>query len=157
MNRTAIIDKIDVKILRELIKDARTRIKDIAKDCGISSVAVSRRIKRLRAAGVITGSVLFSNMNSLGFFHPASIGVSLHPDQESQVIKLVKDQVNMLFFSRGAGKENLSFFVVTSSLQEIENLKHTIGKQPRIKRIVVNHWSTPYFNFENIDIRATRA
>jgi Lrp/AsnC family leucine-responsive transcriptional regulator len=156
MNRTAILDEIDVKILRELIKDARTRIKDIAKDCGISSAAVSRRIKRLKATGVITGSVLFSDMSRLGFSHPASIGVSLHPDQESQVIKSVRDQVNTLFFSRGIGKENLSFFVVAHNLQEIDNLKQTIKKQSGIKRVVVNHWGTPCFNFENIDLRATK-
>jgi Lrp/AsnC family leucine-responsive transcriptional regulator len=157
MNNTVKLDASDVKILHELIKDARMRIKDIAKDCGLSSAAVSRRIKRLRATGVITGSVLFSDMSRLDFFHPASIGVNLLPDQESQVIKSVRDRVNTLFFSRGIGKENLSFFVVAHNLQEIDNLKQIIRKQPGIRRITVSHWNTPCFNFENIDLRATRA
>ena len=34
------IDGTDDKILHLLIKDARTSLKDMAKECGISSVAV---------------------------------------------------------------------------------------------------------------------
>lgn len=157
MNLAVKLDEIDVKILRELTKDARTKLKDIAKDCGISSAAVCTRVKRLKATGVITGSAPFSDMSRLGFLHPATIGVSLNHDQEAQVINSVRDQVNTLFVSRGIGKENLSFFVVAHNLQEIDDLKQIIRKQLGIRRITVSHWNTPCFNFENIDLRATRA
>jgi Lrp/AsnC family transcriptional regulator, regulator for asnA, asnC and gidA len=151
MNQTVEIDEIDAKILRALTKDARTRLKDIAEDCGISSAAVCNRVKRLKASGVITGSVLFSDLSRLGFLYPATIGVSLNPSQEASVIDSVKNQVNLVFLSKGIGKDNLLFFVVAQSLQEIDNMKQTIRKQQGIKRVTVSHWSTPFFNFENID------
>jgi DNA-binding Lrp family transcriptional regulator len=157
MNRIVEIDEIDVKILRELIKDARTKLKDIAKQCGLSSVAVCKRVKRLKVTGVITGAVLFSDMSRSGFLYPASIGVELNHSGEAQAIHSIKDQVNVVFVSQGIGKDNLIFFVVAQDLQEIDHLKQTIRKQRGIRRITVSHWSTPYFNFESIDLLPTRA
>lgn len=61
------IDEIDSKILHILIQDARTSLKDIAKECGISSVSVLNRIKRLKKLGVITGATLIPSVSIIGF------------------------------------------------------------------------------------------
>lgn len=69
------IDDIDDKILHILILDARTSLKDIAKQCGLSSVSVLNRINRLKKLGVITGAILFPLLNKLGFEIAATIGI----------------------------------------------------------------------------------
>ena len=152
MNDTVEIDEIDAKILREYTKDARTKLIDIAEACGLSSAAVCKRVKRLKATGVITGAVVFSDMRRSGFLYPASIGIDSKPGREAQIINSIKDKVNLVFASQGIGKDNLLLFVVAHSIQEIDFLKQIIRKQPGIRRITVSHWNTPYFNFENIDL-----
>jgi Lrp/AsnC family leucine-responsive transcriptional regulator len=151
------IDETDVKILRELIRDARRTLTDIAKQCGLSSTAVLNRVKRLKAKGVITGAVLFSDMSLSGHLYPASIEISLKPSQVTQVTKLIAEKVNLVMFSRSVGKENLFLFVVAKSIQEIDDLKQSIKGQPGIRGINVSFWGTPNFNFENINLQPTRA
>jgi DNA-binding Lrp family transcriptional regulator len=151
------IDEIDVKILRELIKDARTKLKDIAKSCGLSSTAIMNRVKRLRATGVITGAAMIFNMNAVGHMYPASVEISLNLHQEAQVIKLLREQVNVIDVSQTVGKSDLNVFLVAKSVQEIVILKQVLRNQKGVRRISVSLWSTPYFNVESIDLKPTRA
>ncbi|MCW4045145.1 MAG: Lrp/AsnC family transcriptional regulator [Candidatus Bathyarchaeota archaeon] len=151
------IDEIDVKILRELIKDARKRLKDIAKDCGISSTAVFNRIKRLKTAGVITGAVQYVNMERLGYLFPASIGISLNSNQEPQVIRIIKERANLIAFAPSIGKSDLTIFLVAKSMNELDYLKQQLKKEAGIERITIDLWTTPCLNFENLNLQPIRA
>jgi DNA-binding Lrp family transcriptional regulator len=157
MNNTVEIDEIDVKILRELIKDARAKLKDIAKTCGVSSTAIMNRIKRLKTTGVITGAVQYIDMARLGYMQPATIGINLNYSQEAQVIKLIRERAKVIMFDQSVGKNDLSIFCVAKNIKELDDLKQLIKKQPQIRRVTINLWSTPYPNFEKLDIQPTRA
>ncbi len=151
------IDENDAKILRELIKDARTRLKDIAKVCNLSSAAILTRIKRLRAKGVITGTVLFTNMSLLGYTLSATIEVNLPPNQEVQLINSVKNQPNIELAFYDVGGNSLLLFLVGKSIMDIDNLKQTLKNQLGTRRITVSVWGTPTFCFESINIEPTGA
>jgi DNA-binding Lrp family transcriptional regulator len=156
MNNEVEIDEIDVKILRELTKDARAKLKDIAKKCGVSSTAIMNRIKRLKTTGVITGAVQYVDMSKLGHMQPASIGIRLNYSQEAQVIKLISARAKVIMFEQSVGKNDLSIFCVTKNIKELDDLKQLIKKRPQIRRVTINLWSTPYFNFEKLEIQPTR-
>ncbi len=157
MNAQVEIDEIDVKILRELIKDARTKLKDIAKSCGLSSTAVLKRVERLKAAGVITGAILFSNMDQIGYMYPASIGVNLKPEQEAEIAKIFRKRTNMVLLNESAGNSSFAIFLVAKSMKDIDDLKQLIKKQTGSNKITVSIWSTPHFDFENIDLQPTKS
>jgi DNA-binding Lrp family transcriptional regulator len=157
MNPIMHIDEIDAKILSELIEDARKKIADIAKKCGVSSTAILKRIERLKAEGVITGTVLFSDMSRLGYMFPASIGITLNQNQEPEVLKLIEEKVHLIMLSRSVGEDNLFLFVIANNLHEIENLKQIIKGYPSVKKVTVSIWNTPTFNFENISLQPTEA
>jgi DNA-binding Lrp family transcriptional regulator len=157
MNNTVEIDEIDVKILRALIKDARAKLKDIAKTCGVSSTAIINRIKRLKTAGVITGAVQYIDMSRLGYMQPATIGISLNYRQEAQVVKLIRERAKVIMFDQSVGKTDLSIFCVAKNIKELDDLKQLIKKQPQIRRVTINLWSTPFPNFEKLEIQPTRA
>ena len=72
---TVNIDETDDRILHILIEDARTSLKEIARQCGISSVSVLNRIKRLKKLGVITGAMLFPAISPLTFNIVATVGM----------------------------------------------------------------------------------
>ena len=84
------LDATDRKILRYLIKNARTPFLEIARECGISGAAIHQRIKKLEDMGVIQGSRLVVAPKSLGFDVCAfiSIRVSDITQQEDTVERL---------------------------------------------------------------------
>ena len=86
------LDIIDKKILRFLIKNARTPVLEIARECGISGAAIHQRTKKLEDMGVIQGSRLVVAPKSLGFDVCAfiSIRVSDITRQQDTVEQLSK-------------------------------------------------------------------
>jgi Lrp/AsnC family leucine-responsive transcriptional regulator len=146
------IDEVDVKILRALVADARTRLKDIAKECGLSSTAILNRIKRLKAAGVIVGSVLFLDMNQMGFMHAASILVDVNIHEKEEVLRIIRNRSNLLIVGESAGINTLRAFVVAKSLVDLENLKQAVRNKLGSRKVEVNIWGTPQFLFDNIEL-----
>lgn len=77
-NKYAIkIDGIDKKILRMLMKDARTPILEIARNIGISGAAIHQRLRKLEKAGLLAGSKFIINPKVLGYTTMAYIGIYL--------------------------------------------------------------------------------
>ena len=89
MENTVEIDQIDDKILHILIEDARTSMKKIGKQCGISSVSVLNRINRLKKLGVITGATIFPSLSKLGFNIVATIGIETDTDSD-EILEMLK-------------------------------------------------------------------
>lgn len=77
MSKT-VLDAIDRKILKYLIKNARMPFLEIARECGISGAAIHQRIRKLSDAGVILGSRLEVNPKMLGFDVCAHVGIRLN-------------------------------------------------------------------------------
>lgn len=76
------LDAIDRKILKLLIKNARTPFLEIARECGISGAAIHQRIRKLDESGVILGSRLLVDPRTLGFDVCAYIGIRLESPKE---------------------------------------------------------------------------
>lgn len=80
------LDNIDKKILEILQKNARTPIKEIAKEVFLSSPAVSSRIDRLEQAGVLLGYHAAVNPLFLGYHIKAFINLEVEPKQKKSFI-----------------------------------------------------------------------
>ena len=153
------LDEIDIKILEALIRDARTKLKEIAKDCGLTSTAIFKRIKNLKNIGVIVGTTLFPDVKRFGYTHIATIGINIDYAQENEVLKLIREQANanLIQLSSCIGKYDVCVYMFAKSLQELDNITQAIRKHPGVKRIAVNIWvSEPYFLLENLDLQPTR-
>ncbi len=150
------IDPVDVKILQALIFDSRSKVKDIAKECNLSTTAISKRIDRLKKLGVITGAVLIVNMNEIGCLFPCSIEIeNIKKEQTEQIIKLLKQRSVVLVESFSTGKSDLVMFLVTKSMSDTDNLKSVIRKYSEPGKISVSFWNTPYLLYENLKIEST--
>lgn len=159
MESTVEIDEIDVKILGALIKDVRTKLKDIAEDCGLTSNAVFKRIKHLKDTGVIVGTTLYLDTRKFGFTTVATVGINLDYTQEDDIVKLISSvaKTNLIELSSSIGKYDLTAFMLTKNLQQLDSITQAIRKHPGVKRMGVNIWvSQPYFLIENIDLQPTR-
>ena len=157
MNAQVEIDQIDVKILRELLQDARAKLKDIAEKCNLSSTAVFNRVERLKALKVITGAVLFVNMSQMGFMYAASIGMDVKANEKNEVLKTIRKQSNLLIASESAGINTFRVFLTAKSLKDIEDLKQIIRKQLGSRKVTVSLWGTPQFLLDNIELKTSRS
>ena len=86
------LDATDRKILRYLIKNARTPFLEIARECGISGAAIHQRIKKLEDMGVIQGSRLVVAPKSLGFDVCAFISIRVNDiTQQQDTVERLKE------------------------------------------------------------------
>jgi DNA-binding Lrp family transcriptional regulator len=150
------IDEIDVKILQALIRDSRSKLKDIADECGLSSTAIKNRIDRMKKSGLIVKSIIKVNMAFFEYHIGLLIGVNLEPDQEANITKFIKRQVKVAGINKTIGKYDLCLVVFAKSIKELDELKYLIRKQKGVKNVEVSIWSKTHFNFDTIDFLENR-
>ncbi len=150
------IDEIDIKILSILIRDARARLKDIAKECGISSVSVLNRIKRLKSRGIVTGATLFPNMDALGFQIVATLGIETDSNEE-EIIKFIDKHTRLIEPSTSIGRYDLTALVHAENIAALDRVVLEIRRRFGVRKVTVNVWAgRPYFTYENIELQPTK-
>ena len=147
------IDEIDNKILHILIEDARTSLKDISKKCGVSSVSVLNRIKRLKKQGVITGATLFSSLDTLGFQIVASIGMETDSNTD-EIVKFFKEHTCLIEPSLSIGEYDLSALIYAENISSLNDCVDMVRRRFGIRKVTVTVWSgLPFMNYENVNLR----
>jgi Lrp/AsnC family transcriptional regulator, leucine-responsive regulatory protein len=76
------LDEFDRKILRILYADARASLQEIGKAVGLSSSPCWQRIKRMEAAGVITGYSARIDPAGLGYHDSVIVQLTLQSHSE---------------------------------------------------------------------------
>jgi DNA-binding Lrp family transcriptional regulator len=152
MNQTVQIDETDSKIIYSLLDDARTPLKSIAKKCGISSVSVFNRIKRLKILGVISGgAALFPNIAQLKLPIVATIGINVK--ENFDVTPFMRKNKNLVQISPCIGKYDFIAFIHAENFGELDKTVFLI-KRLGVQKVDVNVWiSPPLMVFENIDLQ----
>ncbi len=147
------LDEIDRKILNILIRDARVRLKVIAKECGISSVSIFNRIKRLKTLGVITGSTLFPDLAQLGLPIVATIGIEAD-SSEDEIIEFIDKNTDLIEPSKSIGTYDLTASVYSKNIDSLDKVLQEVKKRFGVRKVTVNIWSSkPQLVFENIDLK----
>ena len=81
------MDITDYKIIEILQEEGRISMKDLGKIVGLTSPAVSERVKRLEEAGVIEGYKAIVNPNALGRVIKAFVHISLPSNKYNEFIE----------------------------------------------------------------------
>jgi len=71
------IDNVDLKILTELLKNAKTPYTEIAQKVFVSGGTVHVRMKKLEEMGIVKGSTLNIDLQLLGYDITAFLGIYL--------------------------------------------------------------------------------
>lgn len=147
------VDPIDIKILYTLIRDARTKIKDIAIDCHIAPTTVIERINRLKKAGVITGAALTINLSETSPFYSGSIEIENIKNEEAEQIAIILKKITIILVkSYTTGKSNFNMFFVTKKEIDIDNLKTVLSKYSKSGKIRASIWKKSYLLYDNLKI-----
>ena len=104
------IDGIDKKIIKSLIKDARTPILSIAREVGISGAAIHQRLRKLEKSELIDGYQMMINPKALDYNTTAFVSVFLDSNAVlSSIIKRLKEIFEVLECHYTTG--NFSIFI----------------------------------------------
>lgn len=142
------IDRIDRDILRELEKDARISMKDLAETISLSANAVAERVRKLRAQGIIRGFVADIDPTPLGLTMRALIEVKLESSTTAAKFqKCVESTPGVLRVMATTGRYDVVLEVIArdpSDLQRIvEGLREAGLTQDTYSRIIVSDRRLP--------------
>jgi len=106
------IDKIDIKIISVLLKNAKMTYNEIAENLNISTSTVHIRVKKLETLNIIQGFNLKVDFAKLGLKLTAFIGLTINPKLHKKIAaELIK-------------------------IKEITDLHHTTGNFHMIAKII---------------------
>ena len=129
------MDNLDLMIAEHLQKDATATNSEIAKSVNVSEETVRRRLKKLRADGMIK-MVAVPNAENLNLTSPALVGIQVEVDMVDDVVRELKKmpEVTRLIVTTGS----FDMFVsanLESTADLSEFLREGIGKTEGVRRM----------------------
>ncbi|WP_068545650.1 Lrp/AsnC family transcriptional regulator [Thalassotalea crassostreae] len=120
------LDDVDLKILTQLFNDADITNKELAQKVSIAPSTCLERVKRMKSAGVIKGSYIDVNYNTIGGNIQAIAAIVLQPYSEQIVDALKNDllpkaEIISMFHMGGAFD-----FYIHMSVKDTEHLRRFV-------------------------------
>lgn len=119
------LDEIDMKLISLLQSNARSSVKDLAKELFLSSPAVSSRIERLEKMKVITGYTAKVDLKKLGYNITAFINLKLPPGEKESFYPFIKKFPNVIECNHITGNYSMLIKAVFRSTTELDSF---VGK-----------------------------
>ena len=120
-----VLDETNLRLLRELQRDARLTIAELGRRVGLSSPAVAERIKRLESEGVVLGYHAEINPRRLGYGLGVIIRIRPHPRQLADVATLARETPEVIECHRVTGED---CYVMTAYVRDVEHLETVIDQ-----------------------------
>ena len=122
-----LLDKVNLAILNELQRDGRLSYSELGRRVGLSTPAVTERVRRLEEAGIITGYRARINPEALGYDLTALIEVATPPHRYQQMLEFVRSNqaVRECYFV--TGPSSFVAKVMTPSVEQLQELIQQIG------------------------------
>ena len=81
------LDKIDHKIIQNLLEDGRASFSKMAKDVNLTDVAIKKRVESLKRKGVIASINASINLKVLGYENPIFVQIRTELSKNKDLIK----------------------------------------------------------------------
>lgn len=135
------MDITDHRIIDILQKDGRISMKDLGKIVGLTSPAVSERVKRLEEAGIIEGYKAIVSPDALGRVIKAFIHISLPSNMYQEFIEDARQDPRIVECHHITGDDCSVLKVIVKDMYELEEVIDSIKKIGSTKTSVI--LSTP--------------
>ncbi|MFY8094458.1 MAG: Lrp/AsnC family transcriptional regulator [Niveispirillum sp.] len=136
------LDLFDRKLLTLVQKDADQTAETLAEQVGLSASAVSRRLKRLKADGVITATVALVDPAKVGKPTFFIAGLEIERERPEMLASLrrwlaAEDQVQEVFYVTGG-----TDFILVIAAPDVEAYEALMGRlmadNPTVRRYTTN-------------------
>lgn len=119
------LDQTDRTILNLLIQDARTQYVKIARKCNMTSAGIYKRIRNLKASGIITGAEIKIDSKKIGYPTLAFIGLQINLETTTthiDVFNRIKDIPEIVECYDITGKYSLFIKVYANSNEHLKQI-----------------------------------
>lgn len=120
--------EIDAKILKSLLKDGRKSFTDIAEEFNTTKDQIWKHYNRMEKKGIITGSTVQINFESLGYEALASLLMSVESQQIDQVMEYIGKIVEVRAYRQYNNVYNIRAVAVLKDLNELDHVKTAIRR-----------------------------
>lgn len=121
------LDKIDLVIIKNLLKDGRASFSSIAKQIGLTDVAVKKRVESLKRKGVISSINANLNLKVLGFENPIYVQVRSEIGKNKDLVKKLNELDYIVELYQVLGEYNLLAKIVVTDLATAEKVIARLG------------------------------
>ena len=140
------MDKLDLLILSELMKDAQQSFLKIAKKLGTSSGTIGKRFEKMKKEGVIFKSVVSIDLSKLGYQGKAFLLITIAPNKEkSETMTALAKIRNILVVSEVIGPFDLLAIAPVMDLASFRTLVNEVKKSPNVQRVEIVWINDIYF------------
>ena len=136
------LDGTDLKIIQALSEDGRKSFVEIAKQTGLSQVAIKNRVERL----IDTGFLKIQGLLNIEKCYNVSATIEIEADQKtiSKLIEKFEKSPLVYHLVKTSGRYNLLVSILASGLESIESfISKEIRKEPGVKHLEVNVGELP--------------
>ena len=133
-------DETDIRIIRNLQRDARTNFADIAAGSGVRVDTIIKRFQRLRRNGVVRGTTILLDPRHFGLGCPASLEISVEPVRTPLVVEQLRRQPGVVFCTPSVGEQNVFAVVVLEGMNELNTLIEKIKALPDVRGVKTSIW-----------------
>ena len=116
------IDAVNRRVLEELLQDPRLTMSELGRRVGMSSPAVTERVRRLEETGVIRGYRLELNPVALGLPIAAYVRIRPNPGQLPRIAELAQQIPEVVECHRVTGEDCFILKVYIPAIDQLDRL-----------------------------------
>lgn len=126
------IDRLDVKLLEMLARDARMGVVELASTLGISRNTVQSRLRRLEQGGLLVGYRPEIDLAQAGIATQAFIGLEVQQGRLSSIVDALAEIPQVLEIHATTGREDLLVRVASQTQAALQQLIEQIVAVPGV-------------------------
>lgn len=116
------LDPVNVRLLDELSRNPRITMSELARRLGMSSPAVTDRVQRLEANGIITGYRVDLDPRALGWPVAAFVRIRPGPGQLTRIAELAQNTPEVVECHRITGEDCFLLKVFVTEIDKLEDV-----------------------------------
>jgi len=119
------IDKLDLKIIQEMMENAETPYAELGKKLFVSGGTIHVRIKKLEELGIVKGKKLKVNLGLLGYHITAFVGIFLEKSSlYDAVAKELENIPEIIRLNYTTGNYSMYIEVVAKDINQLRRVLH---------------------------------
>jgi len=132
------MDEIDLRIIRELTKDAQTPFLRIAKKLGVSPETVRTRYGKMRKDGTIKHCSISIDLSKIGYQGKVFLMITNSPNNDkSKTIDALKKMRNIFIISEMIGDFEIMGIAPVKDMNSLKTLVNKIKKLPSVNQVKI--------------------
>lgn len=123
-----LLDRIGLEILSALQEDGRITFSELGKRVGLSSPAISERVRRMEEAGIIKGYRAIVDPEKMGYPITAAIRLSASRERQEELLDFLRERKEVLLCERVTGADSYLLKVIVTNVSHLEALLDSLSK-----------------------------